>query len=100
MKEVTHVQDFKGVTITDLAKELIEHRAVRVHFQYRPSRYNVEDVAKRVKEAVQYKFKKTIHQVKFFQLNEPDREFDSWVFTYSAPSNNLEAKHYLSDTFM
>lgn len=90
------IHDFVGPTMTHLAEELVEHRAVRINFNYSPSRYNVEDIAKRAFRTIKYTLKQPVQEVKFFQHNKEGRQFDSWVYTLSAPSNNMEAKHLLS----
>jgi hypothetical protein len=89
-----------GGTMTDLIKQLVKYRAVRINFNYNPSRHGVETLAKRAQIDIKNKLKHPVREVKFFQHNKPEREFDSWVFTLSVPSNNMEAKHFLSESFM
>lgn len=95
-----NIHEFVGPTVTHLAEELVQYKAVRINFNYNPSKYNVEDIAKRAYLEIKNKLKQPVKEVKLFQLNNPNREYDSWVYTLSAPSNNREAKHYLSDSFV
>jgi hypothetical protein len=90
------IHDFVGQTMTHLAEELIEHRAVRIKFKYNPSRHGIETLAKKVEKDIRLRMKHPVKEIKFFQNNQPDWDFDCWTFTVSAPSNNMEAKHLLS----